>query len=238
MMSPSEINEIQVQLIVDIEEKIHEEAKNFERKFYHAPKAVILGPLEYLSLCVYFSTARHGSPQPNYRVTEYYGMIVVPCLTKGISFGVEPELVPSLVGATEEKGSEAAYREYLEKLKGRSHEIVTYECRPDCVLDGRLNPRVFLLRSGRSRNCARRPWFGMCAVKSDAKEKKIDAEATKTLRRMTKAMDTLYSSKLFVTESERYQLANALELLRDKTADAYGAALGKAAAWRYKYRVR
>jgi hypothetical protein len=75
-------------------------------------------------------------------------------------------------------------------------------------------------------------------MRAEAKEKRIEAEAKKTLRRLNRAMDTLYSSKLFDNESERYQLANSLEQLRDKTADAYGVALGKAAACRYKYRVR
>jgi hypothetical protein len=109
---------IRVEILKDIEERIHNARANFSNRFYHEPQVIILGPLEYLSLCAVQSVKAFGEYRDN-QLDSYYGMQIVPSLEKGITFGVAPHLVPSLVNATEEKASEAVYREFLEKMKGK-----------------------------------------------------------------------------------------------------------------------
>lgn len=68
-------------------------------------------------------------------------------------------------------------------------------------------------------------------------EQKIEEEATKTLRQLNQALDTLYGTELLPHEI-RPALRKALGDARSQIADAYGAALGREAAARYRYRTR
>lgn len=113
-----DIGSITVDIIPDIEERIHDQLVKLRDASMEEPEAILLGPLEYMSLCMRVSAQRFLRAEfcP---VTEYVGFRVFPKITPGIDFAIDHNRVPAYASLPPKTTSEAAFREYLQKLKGK-----------------------------------------------------------------------------------------------------------------------